>query len=159
DLDVERDAEAVEDGNDVARADDAGGDAAARAAAASTDERRLAVAAERCVREIAAEGRLEAIARHAEEGARIGAEEIAGVGDEDQLVEVEGLALFGDERREGEAALVELARFDGDKGAIDELARLAGAEDDFVIALGLARDLVAHAGAGGAHFIVEAFGL
>src|SRR6202042_1515114 len=110
-----RRSEALEERPEVTRAEEPEPLAGARAANAVRADRRLGALAEGPARRVAAERLLERSARRPEERARVGAEDVAGLRHQHQLVEVERVALPGDERGEREAALVELAAVDRDE--------------------------------------------
>ena len=143
----------------MARADERDRLTPAGAPDAAGDDRLFGARAEEPARGVAGERLLERRARGAQERARIGAEDVGRLGDEHELVEAERFALLGDQRREREATLVELAAVDRDQRPIDQLPRLAGTRDELAIPLRLARDLARDARAGRVNLAVEALGL
>ena len=122
---------------------------------AARDEGRRAADADREALGVSVEQRVHVAGGEPEQGGGAGADEVASLDPEHELVELERAALVAYELREAGASLVEIAAIDRDADALHQLAALARAGDEGVIGLALATDLVDEAIADALDVILE----
>ncbi len=148
--------EAVEQGIDVSRADHADGLPTVRPLDALRDDRGRVAGAELEALVVRADERADVLPGQPEERGGARADDVARVRRDEELVEAEGAALRGDDRRKARSALGELGAVDGDADAIDELAVLARAADEELVGVALPAELVDDAVADARDLALEA---